>query len=97
MKKTKILFAAAACACLLGGMSVYAGDSEDAARQLLEDVTGTYDELFTVICDPQYDQLWLDDCAAIVGEEMAQTYAEILKSACTGTIYGEEAAEAYAE
>ena len=29
------------------------------AQQLLEDVKGTYDELFTVICDDKYDQVWL--------------------------------------
>lgn len=65
-------------------------------EQLLKDVTGTYDELFTVICDPQYDQLWLDKCTAIVGEEMAPQCAEMLKGACTGTLYGDEAAQAYA-
>lgn len=69
---------------------------EDPAVQLLADVQGTYEELFTVICDPQYDQLWLDDCAAVVGEDMAPMCADILKSACCGTIYGDEAAEAYA-
>ena len=67
------------------------------ADQLLTDVSGTYDELFAVICDPQYDQLWLDDCAAIVGEDMAPMCAEMLKAACTGTIYGEEAMAAYAD
>lgn len=63
--------------------------------QLLEDVRGTYDELFTVICDPQYDQVWLDKCEAIVGTEMAEMSADMLKSACTGTVYGEEAVAAY--
>ena len=61
------------------------------------DIAGIYEELFTVICDPQYDQLWLDDCKAIVGDDMAQDCADMLKSACTGTIYGEEAVEAYKE
>ena len=97
MKKTKTLAAAAVCTCLMGVMPVFASGTGSAADKLLEDVTGTYDELFTVVCDPQYDQLWLDDCAAIVGGEMAQPCAEMLKAACTATIYGEEAAQAYAE
>ena len=63
--------------------------------QLLEDVRGTYDELFTVICDPQYDQIWLDKCEAIVGADMAGQCADMLKGACTGTIYGEDAIAAY--
>ena len=62
------------------------------ADQLLEDVKGSYDELFTVICDSKYDQVWLDKCEAIVGKDMAESCAEMLKSACTGTVYGEETA-----
>ena len=61
------------------------------AEQLLEDVRGTYDELFTVICDDKYDQVWLDKCEAIVGADMAADCAEMLKNACTGTVYGEDA------
>ncbi len=65
------------------------------AEQLLEDVRGTYDELFTVICDPKYDQIWLDKCEAIVGADMAEMCADMLKSACTGNLYGEDAVKAY--
>ena len=65
--------------------------------ELFADLAGTYDELFTVICDPKYDQIWLDSCAAIVGAENAPMYAELLKSACTGTIYGQEAVDAYGD
>ena len=67
------------------------------ADQLLEDVRGTYDELFTVICDPQYDQIWLDKCEAIVGADMAEMCADMLKAACTGTLYGEDAVKAYTD
>lgn len=82
------------CACAALGE---ADADVAAAEQLLQDVSGTYDELFAVICDPQYDQLWLDDCAAVVGDEMAPMCAEMLKTACAGTIYGQEAIDAYAE
>ncbi len=67
------------------------------ADQLLEDVKGFYDDLFTVIRDSKYDQVWLDKCEAIVGKDMAESCAEMLKSACTGTVYGEEAVKAFAD
>ena len=50
-----------------------------------------------MICDPQYDQIWLDKCEAIVGADMAGQCADMLKSACTGTIYGEDAIAAYTD
>lgn len=67
-----------------------------AAEQLLMDLTGSYQELWPVILDSQYDPLWLYDCAALVGEENAQAAYEKLSSMVTGTIYGEEAVQAYA-
>lgn len=66
-------------------------------QKLLEDVSGTYDELFTVICDEKYDSVWNEKCEKIVGEEQAEISAEMLKSACTGKIYGEEAVNIYSE
>ena len=39
-------------------------DAPAAAEKLLEDVSGTYDALFPVITSPDYDQIWLDSCAA---------------------------------
>lgn len=67
------------------------------ADQLLEDVKGTYDELFTVICDTKYNQIWLDKCEAIVGTGMAEKCADMLKTACTGTLYGEDAVTTYTD
>ena len=49
------------------------------------------------MADAQYDQLWIDNCAAVVGEEAAAETAEALKSACMGTIYGQEAIDAYGD
>ena len=79
------------------GVNAEALEQEDPALVLLEDVKGTYEELFTVICSPEYDDLWLSNCTALVGEEMAEDAAAMLKAACTGTIYGEEAVEAYGD
>ena len=74
-----------------------AEDDAAAAAQLLEDVKGIYVALFPVITAPEYDQLWLDPCAAVVGEEAAPEVAEMLKAACNGTIYGQEAVEAFGD
>ena len=47
-------------------------DNEADAKQLLTDLTGSYQELWPVILDDQYTQTWLDDCKELVGEENAQ-------------------------
>ena len=72
-------------------------DDSVAAEQLLNDLTGSYQELWPVILDSKYEQLWLDDCAALVGEDNAQAAFDKLSSMVTGTIYGEEAVTAYAD
>ena len=72
-------------------------DNEAAANQLLVDLTGTYQELWPVILADDYTQIWLDDCAALVGEDNAQAAFDKLSSMVTGEVYGEEAVEAYAD
>lgn len=72
-------------------------DNEADAKQLLIDLTGTYQELWPVILDEKYEQLWLDDCKELVGEDNAQAAYEKLASMVSGEIYGEEAVEAYAD
>ena len=80
-----------------GDQGEEADDSSQAAMQLLEDVRGTYTALFPVITDPEYDQFWLDPCAAVVGEDMAADVAQMLKDACCGTIYGQDAVDAFGD
>lgn len=72
-------------------------DNEAAAQQLLVDLTGSYQELWPVILDDKYEQVWLDNCEVLVGEENAQAAYEKLASMVSGEIYGEEAVEAYAD
>lgn len=72
-------------------------DESAEAAALLEAVRGTYEPLFPVITKPEYDQLWLDPCMAILGEEAAPVMAEALQSACNGTIYGQEAIDAFGD
>ena len=70
--------------------------NEAAAKQLLVDLTGSYQELWPVILADEYTRTWLDNCAALVGEENAQAAYDKLSSMVTGTVYGEEAVAAYA-
>ena len=93
MKKfaSMLLALVLACVALTGAMAEEAVDPQE----LLHAVSGTYTELFPVICAPEYDDVWLDRSAEYAGEEYAEMVAEILKSACTGEIMGQEAVDAY--
>lgn len=89
------LFLALLMACCLVLPTAMAEESVD-PEALLNDLTGTYDELFTTICAPEYDDVWLERCTEYVGEENAAAVAAMLKGACVGEIYGQEAMDAYA-
>ena len=81
--------------CSAFGMAE-ADDATEAA-ELLENIKGTYEPLFPVITKPEYDQIWLDPCVKAMGEEAAPMAAEMLKAACNGTIYGQEAIDTYGD
>lgn len=74
-----------------------ADENETAAKQLLVDLTGSYQELWPVILDSQYEDIWLENCKKLVGEDNAQAAFDKLSSMVTGTVYGEEAVKAYAD
>ena len=76
--------------------SAAADENEAAAAQLLNDLTGSYQELWPVILADEYKQTWLDDCTALVGEDNAEAAFEKLSSMVTGDVYGEDAVKAYA-
>lgn len=70
-------------------------ENEAAANQLLKDLTGSYQELWPVILSAEYTQTWLDNCTAMVGAENAQAAYTKLASMVTGSVYGQEAVDAY--
>ena len=72
-------------------------DEAAEAETLLAEIKGTYEPLFPVITKPEYDQIWLDPCVAAMGEEAGPEVAEMLKAACNGTIYGQEAIDAFGD
>ena len=94
LKKLSVFALAAVMAIGGPSMSVFAeaesteseenvSTEDDTAKaiELLEDIKGTYEPLFPIITDSQYDQLWLDPCISVVGEEAAPEVAEMLKTA----------------
>ena len=60
--------------------SAAADENAAAAEQLLNDLTGSYQELWPVILADEYKQTWLDDCTALVGEDNAEAAFEKLSS-----------------
>ncbi len=68
----------------------------EAATQLMQDLDGTYEELWPVMLQSKFDDDWVNDSAAIVGDENAEASAQMMKSACSGTKIGQEAVDAYA-
>ena len=76
--------------------SAAADENVAAAAQLLNDLTGSYQELWPVILADEHTQTWLDDCTALVGEDNAEGAYEKLSSMVTGDVYGEDAVKAYA-
>lgn len=70
-------------------------ENQAAAEKLMVDLTGSYQELWPVILDEKYHQTWIDNCTELVGEENAEAAYEKLASMVSGTVYGEEAVEAY--
>lgn len=94
----KKILAVLLCTSLIPAVPIYAEeDTAKAAAALLENVKGTYVELFDEITAPEYDQLWLDNCTAVLGEEMGPAAAEMLKTVCNGDLYGQEAVDAYGD
>ena len=82
--------------CSAFGMAEDTDGAAEAAA-LLENIKGTYEPLFPVITKPEYDQLWLDPCISALGEDAGPQTAEMLKAACNGTIYGQDAVDAFGD
>ena len=72
-------------------------DGSAEALELMENVKGTYEPLFPVITAPEHDQIWVDPCVKALGEEAGAAMAEMMKTYCAGTIYGQEAIDAYGD
>lgn len=95
MKKTSLknlCVALVVAMCMVSAVSFAEAPNEDFIKEL----AGTYEPLFPVICAPAYDEYWLERCTEYGGAENAQASADMLKSACTATVYGQEAVDAYA-
>ena len=72
-------------------------DGSAEALELMENIKGTYEPLFPVITKPEYDQIWADPCVKALGEEAGNAMAGMMKTYCAGTIYGQEAIDAFGD
>ncbi len=95
----KIMAAALIGALMLtGSMSAIAADDDNGIWNEITGESGiTYANLFEVILDEAYDQIWLDSAAAVVGEDAAEESVDMLKAYISSDLYGEDAIEAYAD
>ncbi|MDO4380835.1 MAG: hypothetical protein Q4D20_08175 [Clostridia bacterium] len=69
--------------------------AEEKAGKLFADLKGSYKELWPTILDEKYENVWLSNCAELVGEDKAKESFEMLVSFINGEVYGEEAVKAY--
>jgi hypothetical protein len=60
-------------------------------------LNGSYVELFGVLNQPEYADVWLERCTEYVGEDSAQEAVDYLTTVCCGTLYGDEAVAAYGD
>lgn len=75
---------------------IAAVEETDEVKAFLSDIAGTYIGLFEpVTFKDEYSSLWHDYCAVIVGEDTADTWADMMKYSIGGKLYGSEAVEAY--
>ena len=56
----------------------------------------TYESLFDVVLDEEYDAYWIEKCAA-AGAETAEKNAAALKSSISRDLYGQAAVDTYAQ
>ena len=78
------------------GVAETADDSAE-ALELMENIKGTYEPLFPVITAAEYDDIWEKPCVEAMGEEAGSAMAEMMKGYCAGTIYGQEAVDAFGD
>lgn len=101
--KTKRFFAFLMMCCLVFSLAVCGNQAKADAMLdgIFPAIAGengtTYQNLFEVILDEQYDAYWNEKCAAIVGDELAQASAQALKSSISRDIYGQEAIDTYTQ
>ncbi|MDR2360106.1 MAG: iron-siderophore ABC transporter substrate-binding protein [Oscillospiraceae bacterium] len=95
MKKliTLTLALALLCGLLTGCGKSDAPDAEVDA--FLNSISAEYEELFPVLTDTAYDEYWAEEVSEFADSEYVDSYVTVLKSACTGSLYGAAAVEAY--
>ena len=98
MKKcVSILMVLLLCVASVSGVTAEAADFGGVFQAVAGENGTTYVSLFDVIISEQWTPVWQDYIAAIVGEAAAPEMTERLQSSITSDLYGEAAAEAFAD
>ena len=68
---------------------------EETAEEYLPSISGTYVELFPELSKAEYRDMWIEATTPLVGEEDAESAADMLLAMCMAEPYGAEATEKY--
>ena len=96
-KYVSILMAVLLCVASAAGVTAEAADFGGVFPDIAGENGTTYVSLFDVIISDQWTPVWQDYIAAVAGEEAAPEMTARLQSSITSDLYGEEAAEAFAD
>lgn len=93
IRKMTSIIAAGAILSVSAAASAESPASGDAAGSgVWTDIAGetstSYDNLFDVILDEKYSDIWYKYCAAVMGEDNAEAAAAFLKGSISSDIYG---------
>lgn len=102
IRKMTSIIAAGTILSVSAAASAESPASGDAAGSgVWTDIAGetstSYDNLFDVILDEKYSDIWYKYCAAVMGEDNAEAAAAFLKGSISSDIYGQEAVDHIAE
>lgn len=97
-KMTSIMAAAAVLSVSAAASAESAGAAGSGVWTAIAGETSTsYDNLFDVILNEKYSDIWYKYCAAVMGEDNAEAAAASLKGSISSDIYGQEAVDYIAE
>lgn len=81
--------------CAVSAFSEPAKGTEAYGNALLKANEGTYIELFPVMYQPKYDQVWKDAAASVVPADKVDETVNTIRNMDNGTLYGQAAIDAY--
>lgn len=94
-KMLSMLLALAMCLCALPSLAEESADNADFLASIGGEGGTTYANLFDVILADEYDYIWQDYCAAVMGKSAAADTVTMLKDMISADEYGPAVAQKY--